>query len=82
MVFRIHAEADFMGPRHQHNLEDVLGDGSSVDVTVERIGRLKIDIQGRESQEFYGAENCLRLTERVALQVKRDEAPSVEEWLA
>jgi FkbM family methyltransferase len=58
-------------------LDDVLAD-----MSVERIGLLKIDVEGWEPQVLDGAEDSLRRTDRVVLEVDRDNLPPVEERLA
>jgi len=58
-------------------LDDVLAD-----VSVARIGLLKIDVEGWEPQVLDGAEACLHRTDRVVLEVERDKLPSVEDRLA
>jgi FkbM family methyltransferase len=58
-------------------LDDVLAE-----VGVERIGLLKIDVEGWEPQVLDGAAESLRRTDRVVLEVGRDKLPAVEERLA
>jgi FkbM family methyltransferase len=58
-------------------LDDVLSE-----LVAERIGLLKIDVEGWEPQVLDGAEDCLRRTDRVVLEVGRDKLSSVEERLA
>jgi FkbM family methyltransferase len=58
-------------------LDDVLAD-----MSVERIGLLKIDVEGWEPQVLDGADDCLRRTDRVVLELDRSNVPSVEERLA
>lgn len=57
-------------------LDDVLGDAG-----VERIGLLKIDVEGWEPQVLDGAEESLRRTDRVVLELDRGKLPSVEQRL-
>jgi FkbM family methyltransferase len=58
-------------------LDDVL-----TELGVQRIGLLKIDVEGWELQVLDGAEDCLRRTDRLVLEVDRRQLPSVEERLA
>jgi FkbM family methyltransferase len=58
-------------------LDDVL-----TELGVQRIGLLKIDVEGWELQVLDGAEDCLRRTDRLVLEVDRGQLPSVEERLA
>jgi FkbM family methyltransferase len=57
-------------------LDDVLAD-----MGVERIGLLKIDVEGWEQQVLEGAEDCLRRTDRVVLELDRSMLPLVEQRL-
>jgi FkbM family methyltransferase len=57
-------------------LDDIL-----VDTDVGRIGLLKIDVEGWEPQVLDGAQECLRRTDRVVLELDRGKLPSVEQRL-
>jgi FkbM family methyltransferase len=58
-------------------LDDVLADTG-----VERIGLLKIDVEGWEPQVLDGARDSLRRTDRVVLELDRAMLPSVEQRLS
>jgi FkbM family methyltransferase len=58
-------------------LDDVL-----IDMSAERIGLLKIDVEGWELQVLDGAQDCLRRTDLVVLEIGRDKPSSIEERLA
>jgi FkbM family methyltransferase len=57
-------------------------DNILAELGVERIGLLKIDVEGWEPQVLDGAEDYLRRTDRLVLEVDRGKLPSVEERLA
>jgi Methyltransferase FkbM domain len=58
-------------------LDDIVADAG-----VDRIGLLKIDVEGWERQVLDGAKDCLQRTDRVVLELDRGMLPAVEQRLA